>query len=423
VSAGAAASEAVRALLEAPVYDAGRPSAATAAAPGKRPVVRRRPGTPTKQRGRAGTTQNADDFNKKHKREAAGRVGGGRFAKESPAEHEAEQKRKEIQELLKKAGVYLGAIDGAHGPVTLAAIKAFQKQNGISPTGTIDERTMLALRNPPPRSRKDVVDEERKITADKRKGGSGSRRGSKLDTSDPAAVRKFQRDNGLKADGVVGPETRAAMRDKDTGSRAGDGERASGSRSKAGAGKSAAGSSSAAGGVLRQGAGMDRKRGQGDVKQLQTALQDLGYDLGDAGVDGKFGPVTTKAVKAFQREHGLKPDGVIGRHTRRLLNLIDSKGRTRRSKDKAPLSADEESLTGRRTAEAALLILEAPDAQPPSQAEREELRARNGDVATGVSLKRDKDGLFVHTHRARSKSFRSVAAIPKTVVRFIEGTG
>jgi hypothetical protein len=40
-----------------------------------------------------------------------------------------------------------------------------------------------------------------------------------------------------------------------------------------------------------------------------------------------------------------------------------------------------------------------------------------------VSLKRDRQGWFVHTHRARSRSFKAPKAIPKSVVAFIESTG
>jgi peptidoglycan hydrolase-like protein with peptidoglycan-binding domain len=190
---------------------------------------------------------------------------------------------------------------------------------------------------------------------------------------------------------------------------------------------------------------MDRKRGNGDVKQLQAVLQDLGYDLGDAGVDGKFGPQTAKALKAFQSENGLKDDAVFGRHTRRLLDLVGAKAHAPRGKTNAPLSADEEPLSPQRrrrrsaaavseagvaAAEALLLVMEAPDHRPPTDAERKALWRRFPFVAPSkgadggaVSLKRDKDGLFVHTHRARSKSFPTVAAIPERAVRFIESTG
>lgn len=51
------------------------------------------------------------------------------------------------------------------------------------------------------------------------------------------------------------------------------------------------------------------------VKQLQQRLHDLGYDLGICGVDGDYGQATEKAVKAFQKDHGLKVDGIAGPKT------------------------------------------------------------------------------------------------------------
>jgi hypothetical protein len=57
-----------------------------------------------------------------------------------------------------------------------------------------------------------------------------------------------------------------------------------------------------------------RKGAEGEsVKELQTRLNDIGYDCGT--VDGKFGNKTLAAVKEFQRKHGLTDDGVVGRQT------------------------------------------------------------------------------------------------------------
>jgi peptidoglycan hydrolase-like protein with peptidoglycan-binding domain len=39
------------------------------------------------------------------------------------------------------------------------------------------------------------------------------------------------------------------------------------------------------------------------VKVLQQALQDLGYDIGNTGIDGKYGPRTTRAVRAFKADY------------------------------------------------------------------------------------------------------------------------
>lgn len=52
-----------------------------------------------------------------------------------------------------------------------------------------------------------------------------------------------------------------------------------------------------------------------DVKKLQTALDELGYDLGAPGIDGVIGPITEKAIKAFQEANGILADGVVGPKT------------------------------------------------------------------------------------------------------------
>ena len=46
---------------------------------------------------------------------------------------------------------------------------------------------------------------------------------------------------------------------------------------------------------------------------IQKALKNAGYYKGT--MDGKIGSATKEAVKAFQRDNGLEPDGVVGRRT------------------------------------------------------------------------------------------------------------
>lgn len=49
------------------------------------------------------------------------------------------------------------------------------------------------------------------------------------------------------------------------------------------------------------------------VRDLQTALMALGYDVGRVTqADGKFGPATEAGVKAFQRDNGLQETGTWG---------------------------------------------------------------------------------------------------------------
>ena len=49
------------------------------------------------------------------------------------------------QRTLKALGLYDGAVDGLAGPRTERAIRAFQEQVGIDPTGKLDVRTMKEL--------------------------------------------------------------------------------------------------------------------------------------------------------------------------------------------------------------------------------------------------------------------------------------
>ena len=45
------------------------------------------------------------------------------------------------------------------------------------------------------------------------------------------------------------------------------------------------------------------------VKQLQKALQSAGYSVGSTGTDGKYGPRTARAVKAFKKDYNIQGNG------------------------------------------------------------------------------------------------------------------
>ncbi len=107
------------------------------------------------------------------------------------------------------------------------------------------------------------------------------------------AVRSFQQEQDLGADGVVGPATRAAIR-----------------RIAEGSGFSSL--TDPTGRILRPG----EARGE-DVRTLQEWLRVLGYDAGP--FDGVYGSLTRQAVAAFQRDHDLTVDGKVGPATRAAL--------------------------------------------------------------------------------------------------------
>ena len=55
------------------------------------------------------------------------------------------EKVKEIQTRLKRWGYYTGNIDGIYGKKTVAAVKYFQRQNGLTVDGICGEQTLAAL--------------------------------------------------------------------------------------------------------------------------------------------------------------------------------------------------------------------------------------------------------------------------------------
>lgn len=95
-----------------------------------------------------------------------------------------------------------------------------------------------------------------------------------------AAVRRFQEDRGLHADGSCGPQTWSAL--VEAGYHLGDRF------------------------LYRR---TTMLRGE-DVAELQERLGSLGFDAGR--VDGIFGPDTGSALEEFQRNGGLTVDGICG---------------------------------------------------------------------------------------------------------------
>src|SRR5438045_1866449 len=100
------------------------------------------------------------------------------------------------------------------------------------------------------------------------------------DGSVEAAVREFQQARGLRVDGVVGPETYRALDEA----------------------RWQLGDRSLSHAVNHPYVG-------DDVAALQQRLLEMGFDPGRC--DGRFGPQTAAALREFQRNVGLVPDGIL----------------------------------------------------------------------------------------------------------------
>jgi peptidoglycan hydrolase-like protein with peptidoglycan-binding domain len=104
-----------------------------------------------------------------------------------------------------------------------------------------------------------------------------------------AAVRSFQRSQGLAVDGIAGPRTWKAVRSPTH--------------------------------LLSRGAGYGTNGGSKPVRVLQRRLRGLGHSPGP--IDGRYGPLTEAAVRSFQQARGLVVDGSAGPRTeRRLQSLV-----------------------------------------------------------------------------------------------------
>lgn len=67
-----------------------------------------------------------------------------------------------------------------------------------------------------------------------------------------------------------------------------------------------------------------------DVRTYQEQLEKLGYKVGE--IDGIRGPQTITAVRAFQRDHKLTVDGIVGPATRAaLVRALEAKKATQQS--------------------------------------------------------------------------------------------
>ena len=234
----------------------------------------------------------------------------------------------QLQNALKLLGFYTGGVDGKFGSGTRAAVIQFQRANGLTADGLAGTKTQQLLYSQvnsgisgdnSSSSSSSSSNSASGFTRTLRKGYTGTDVISvqqKLKdlgfytgsvdgvygTGSMAAVKAFQRQNGLTADGLVGSRTHAVLMSA-----------TSGSTSNSGSGNSSSDSSSDqthAEGTLSYGSTGS------EVKKMQQALKALGYNV---SADGSYGALTQMAVTQFQKRNGLTADGVAGSATLKLL--------------------------------------------------------------------------------------------------------
>ncbi|MGW2084947.1 peptidoglycan-binding protein [Streptomyces sp. NPDC001880] len=122
---------------------------------------------------------------------------------------------KAVQQLLNEQGYSAGAVDGSFGPATRTAVTAYQVARGLDADGVVGARTWTALLSAGATpslqqgtSGDDVKRLQRSLTA-----ALGSTVGidGSFGPATATAVRNYQTSRGLTADGIVGPDTWAAL--------------------------------------------------------------------------------------------------------------------------------------------------------------------------------------------------------------------
>jgi len=236
---------------------------------------------------------------------------------------------KELQQRLKELGYYTGSVDGVYGSGTIKAVRAFQERNRLTVDGVAGPSTQKVLyssaakkaeEEKPEANEADDVTLRPGSTGDavkelqyrlKELGYYTASRDGAYGAKTEAAVAAFQTNNGLKADGIAGPDTLEKLY--------------SSSAVKAG---SNAGSSAPDGSVSTVTLKTNQTLRPGDsssqVRSLQVRLAELGYYTNT--IDGAYGYRTRQAVLAFQKNNQLTQDGIAGPQTLEKMVSSDAVG-------------------------------------------------------------------------------------------------
>lgn len=185
-----------------------------------------------------------------------------------------------LQRRLTELGYEPGADDGRYGEKTKGAVSKFQGEHGLNEDGEVGHDTKLALRG--------------------------------TDPEEVARRRTESEESGEQPKDDKAPEEKETAQEAEGETPASEEDEA-----EAGEAKTPSSSHSLAGAVLTKGAGVDSEQPDPSVEQMQSII--------GSEVDGRFGPETEKKLKSTQRRYGLKPDGVVGPKTGRLLDRMATK--------------------------------------------------------------------------------------------------
>lgn len=200
----------------------------------------------------------------------------------------------DLQRALDRAGYDPGPTDGVMGPSTRRALQAFQRDQGLSVTGTptaavyqaLERQGFLSARAAPPSIDQDQVAELREVERKLQRAGfdPGPVDGT-VDWRTRSALRDLQQDAGLAVTGSINQRTLAALNERTTE-------------------RTEARSESAL------------------VEDVQLALRARGNE--SIQVTGELDARTRAAIRDFQRQAGLP---VTGQPSSELVAMIET-GRT-----------------------------------------------------------------------------------------------
>ncbi len=216
---------------------------------------------------------------------------------------------------LAELGYYNGGADGLFGSSTASAVKAFQRNNNLQADGQAGEQTLDKLfsdnakaaatpvKTANPNADRvmisgmegnDVYSLQKRLIELRYLNGVPD---AVFGVETEQAVRAFQENNGMQADGKAGPATVKKLNAKTAKPFT----------------KATPTATPKPGNYVSL---MEGDAGQ-SVYDMQARLYELCYYNGR--IDGRFGPSTTASVVAFQRACGLDADGIAGPATQKKL--------------------------------------------------------------------------------------------------------